>query len=214
MMPLDESAALPVRGGWVPHARPDPITGLAAFPDFHAVFGGHLVDALASGLSVGVAIGDVDNLKRYVEDSNATDPECFGHLAGNTLMARFGVLSATWFREQPFPAGCVSTFGGDEVIVAAVVRDAAAFEPAVAVLRDRCRQWLPCTVSFGFTVVSPDIRGLSEHLHASLSVANLVLAGVDKALFARKSVRRRGDEGDGFVVAVDLDLRTGGHVIA
>jgi len=179
-----------------------------AFPDFHAAFGRHLVDSWALGLSVGVAIGDVDNLKYYVENSNSTDPESFGHLAGNALMARFGELCAVWFREQPFPAGCVSTFGGDEVIIAAVVTQAAAFQPAIAVLRDRCRQWLPCAVSFGLTVVAPDLAGLGEHHHAPLQVANLVLAGVDKALFACKSARGNGG---GLCTPVDLGSKATGH---
>lgn len=214
MISLDEpTTRLPVRGGWLPHGRSDPITGLVAFPDFHVGFGRHLVEALESGLDVGVAIGDVDNLKTYVEDSNMTDPECFGHLAGNALMERLGVLGATWFYDQPFPAGCVSTFGGDEAIIAAVIDDAAAFKSAITDLRDLCNQWLPCSVSFGFTVTHPDVPGLEEHLHAPLRVANLVLATVDRTLFARKSMRHT-DWGDGgFVAAVDVDLRTGSHVV-
>jgi hypothetical protein len=67
-------AELPSRGGWAAGARLDPITGLVAFPDFHAVFGTHLAAALAVGNAVGVAIGDVDDLKGYVECSNTRDP--------------------------------------------------------------------------------------------------------------------------------------------
>ncbi|MDA8369064.1 MAG: GGDEF domain-containing protein [Nocardiopsaceae bacterium] len=185
-----------------------------AFPDFHAVFGRHLVDSLVSGFSVGVAIGDVDDLKSYVEDSNEGDPECFGHLAGNALMARCGAVGTTWFRKQLFSAGCMSTFGGDEIIIAAAVMNSAKFKPTIVTLRDRCRQWLPRTVSFGIAVVTPDTPGLSEHLHAPLRIANLVLAGVDRALFTHKSARRRNEGEEGFVVDIDLDLRTVGHVIS
>jgi GGDEF domain-containing protein len=206
-------ASLPRCGGWAVTARPDPITGLVAFPDFHAVFPMHFADAVSSGVPVGVAIGDVDHLKGYVEDSNATDPESFGHLAGNAFMARLGTISAVWFREQPFPAGCVSTFGGDEVIIAAAAETPAAFEAAIAALRDRCCQRLPRTVSFALTVVTTDVPGLRECLVDPPAAAKIVLAGVDRALFGRKAARRRGAD-DGFVAAVPVDLRTDDHALA
>jgi GGDEF domain-containing protein len=212
-MPPIESVGLPSRGGWLAGARPDPITGLVAFPDFHAAFGRHLLAALDTGFAVGVAIGDVDHLKQHGENSNATDPESFGHLAGNALMARLGELCAVWFRELPFPAGCVSTFGGDEVIVAVVVDQSDLFRHSVAVLRDRCRHWLPCTVSFGLTVVTAaELPDLDENRHAPLQIANQVLAGVDKALFACKAARRHGD--GGLLAAVDIAHQENWHVIA
>lgn len=208
-----EWSALPRSGGWLAGARPDPVTGLVAFPDFHAAFGRHLLAALDAGMPVGVAIGDVDHLKQHVENSNATDPENFGHLAGNALMARLGELCTVWFREQPFPAGCVSTFGGDEVIVAALVESRDHFQPTVAVLRDRCRHWLPCAVSFGLTVVTAaDLPGLDEHRHVPLQVANLVLAGVDKALFACKAARRHGD--GGLLATINIARQERWHVVA
>ena len=108
----------------------------------------------------------------------------------------------------------MSTFGGDEIIIAAAVMNSAKFKPTIVTLRDRCRQWLPRTVSFGIAVVTPDTPGLSEHLHAPLRIANLVLAGVDRALFTHKSARRRNEGEEGFVVDIDLDLRTVGHVIS
>lgn len=198
-----ESSAVPSRGGWLRDARPDPITGLVAFPDFHRAFGHHVLAALDAGRAVGVAIGDVDHLKQHVENTNATDPESFGHLAGNGLMARLGQLCRTWFAEQRFPAGCVSTFGGDEVIIAAGVEHRDQFGPAVAVLRDRCRHRLPCTVSFGLTVVTAaDLPRLDRRRHAPLQLANLILAEVDRALFACKASRRHGD--GGLLASIDL----------
>jgi GGDEF domain-containing protein len=213
MASIDTALGLPSRGGWLAEARRDPITGLVAFPDFHAAFGRHLLTALDAGRPVGVAIGDVDHLKQHVENANATDPESFGHLAGNALMARLGELCTVWFREQPFPAGCVSTFGGDEVIVAVTLDRPDRFPTGVALLRDRCRHWLPCTVSFGLTVLTAaDLPGLDEQRHAPLQVANMVLAGVDKALFACKAARRPGD--GGLLTAVDIAHQESWHVVA
>jgi GGDEF domain-containing protein len=182
-----------------------------AFPDFHAAFGIHLIEALNKGHSVGVAIGDVDHLKIHVENSNATDPEYFGHLAGNALMARLGELCSKWFRAQPFPAGCASTFGGDEVIITATVDKADAFRIAIATLRDRCRQSLPCTVSFALTVVTPDLRHLADR-RSPLQVANFVLAGVDRTLFACKSAR--GENQGGLLATVEIGTEVHDHFIA
>ena len=206
-------AALPSRGGWGEDARPDPITGLVAFPDFHAALPLLLTEALVSGRLVGVAIGDVDHLKRYVEGSNAADPAQFGHLAGNAFMARLGVVCTSWFREQPFPSGCVSTFGGDEVIVAVTLNEREEFPAAIAALRDRCSAKLPRTVSFALAVVSSGTPGVRSRLVDPVATADLVLAGVDRTLFRRKAARRRRSD-DGFVAAVELDLETGKHAVA
>jgi GGDEF domain-containing protein len=213
MADSDPTVELPSRGGWLREARTDPITGLVAFPDFHAAFGRHLIAAIDAGRSVGVAIGDVDHLKQHVENTNATDPESFGHLAGNALMARLGELCGVWFRELPYPAGCVSTFGGDEVIVAVILDHDDNFQHEVAVLRDRCRHWLPCTVSFGLTVVTAtQLPDLEAHRRTPLQLANQVLAGVDKALFACKAARRDGDAG--LLAAVDITHQEAWHVVA
>lgn len=212
MIPVDNSDP-PRRGGWFDTARLDPITGLVAFPDFHVEFGRHLLTALDTGCPVGIAIGDVDHLKEHVENANAVDPESFGHLAGNALMARLGELCSIWFRAQSFSAGCVSTFGGDEIIVAGTLREPDRFAAAVGVLRDQCRYWLPCTVSFGLAIVTAaDLPGLDEHRHAPLQIANIVLAGVDKALFAGKKTRR--SSGGGLLTAVDISQQESWHVIA
>lgn len=203
----------PTRGGWMAGARPDPITGLVAFPDFHTAFGPRLLDALGAGLPVAVAIGDVDHLKQHVENANVTDPESFGHLAGNALMARLGQICSTWFRQQRFPAGCVSTFGGDEVIVAVTLQRREQFHTAVAALRDQCRRGLPCTVSFALTVVTAaDLPDLGEYRRDPLQACNQVLAAVDKALFACKAARLRGE--GGHVAAVDITRQENWHVVA
>jgi GGDEF domain-containing protein len=196
---LDE---LPCRAGWLTAARPDPITGLVAFPDLYPRA---VVDALDSAAAehtlLGLAIGDVDDLKTHVEHTNATDPDSFGHLAGNALMTRLGAVCRQWFADTAFPDGCVSTFGGDEVIVAATGITEPGFTAAVIDLRDRCRDVLPCTVSFAAAVVGPDLAWPSADPAVR---AKFLLAAVDRALFAAKTARRTAGGPAGVVVTVDL----------
>lgn len=193
---------LPCRAQWLTEARCDPITGLVAFPDFypHAV-----VDALAQVAAertlLGLAVGDVDDLKGHVEHTNATDPDSFGHLAGNALMTQLGSVCRGWFAETAFPAGCVSTFGGDEVIVAATGITEAEFTASVTDLRDRCRAALPCSVSFAATVVEPGLVWPSPDPAVR---AKFLLAAVDRALFAAKTARRNAGGPAGALVTVDL----------
>jgi GGDEF domain-containing protein len=205
MTQLDVGRVVPRCGGWVTRARSDPVTGLVAFPDFHTAFPAHLVDAMACGAAVGVAIGDVDHLTGYGGGFDAVHPERFGHLAGNAVMARLGDLSAAWFFEQAFEAGCVSTFGGDEVIIAAEVEEPVTFELAITALRDRCRRELPRTVSFALTMVTPNVPGLRERLPDPRGAADLVLATVDLTLFTRKAARN-GTADDAFIATFHLDL--------
>jgi len=205
MIQLDVGRARPRSGGWVTRARSDPVTGLVAFPDFHTAFPAYLVDAMTCGTAVGVAIGDVDHLTGYGGSLDAAHPERFGHLVGNAVMAHLGDLSATWFVEQAFQAGCVSTFGGDEVIITAEVEEPVTFELAITALRDLCRRELPRTVSFALTMVTPNVPGLRERLRDPRSAANLVLATVDMTLFTRKAARH-GTADDGFIATFQLDL--------
>lgn len=195
---------LPVGGGWCTAAREDPITGLVAFPDFDAHFPHHLTQALRRGLRVGLAIGDVDRLKEYVEAANAADPTNFGHLAGNALMAQLGRLTTAWFDRQMFGRGCVSTFGGDEVIIAAEVPALGDFHDAVRELRDKLGAALPRTVSFALAVLGPEALppaapgpGAPRHLYTHL------VATVDRCLFARKVTRTSGTD-DGLVTIAAL----------
>lgn len=189
---------VPRCGGWAAHARPDPVTGLVSFPDFHAAFPGHLANALRHDEVIGLAIGDVDHLTGYSSRLDPAHPERFGHLAGNAIMARLGNVSAAWFREQSFWAGCVSTFGGDEIIIAAAVRDPEVFEIAIVTLRDRCSAELPRTVSFALTMLSADEPAMRPALNRTVYAANLALATVDMMLFRRKA-GRTGPADDGFV---------------
>lgn len=193
---------LPCRAEWLTGARSDPITGLVAFPDLypHAIADA-LAHVAAEHTLLGLAIGDVDDLKGHVEHSNATDPDSFGHLAGNALMTQLGSVCREWFADTAFPSGCVSTFGGDEVIVVATGVTEAGFTSSVTDLRDRCGAALPCSVSFASTVVGPGLVWPSPDLAAR---AKFLLAAVDRALFAAKAARRSVGGLGGAVVTVDL----------
>ena len=96
-------APFPLRGSWASAATPDPVTGLLGFPEFYACLPSFLADQARCGRLVGIAIGDVDHLKSFVEDTNATDPGSFGHLAGNALMATLGRICALWFHSTEPP---------------------------------------------------------------------------------------------------------------
>lgn len=188
--PRSALARLPQRR-WCAGAREDPLTGLLAFPDFHRTLPASLVAALEGGALVALAIGDVDGLKEHVESSNYTDPASYGHLAGNAVMARLGQAACTWFREQPWTAGCMATFGGDEVIVAVREDDPARFLAAVRDLRDRLRLSLPVTVSFAVTVVAPgDLPADRADPHWADRFTDTLFATVDRCLFIHKAARR------------------------
>ncbi|WP_432045998.1 hypothetical protein [Streptomyces asiaticus] len=200
-VPLFDPVQLPLRD-WCTGSREDAVTGLVAFPDFHSHIPRALATTLTSGGLVGLAIGDVDGLKNHVEQANATDPGCYGHLAGNKVMARLGPVTRSWFRTQPWQAGCAATFGGDEVIIAAALDNAAAFHRAVARLRDRLADELPVRVSFALTFAS------AEHLSAERGpggwkhvFTDRLLAAVDRCLFTHKATRRAAG-GEGGIIAV------------
>lgn len=183
----------PLRGSWSSTSAPDPVTGLVGFPEFSACLPAFLVHQTTLGRSVGIAIGDVDHLKSYVEDTNATYQNSFGHLAGNAYMAALGRICSSWFHASRFPAGCVSTFGGDEIIATAAVVDPHVFRAAISTLRDRCREQLPRPVSFVTTVLTFP-GGTNWHCGDEL------LSAVDAVLFRNKARRDGVDDDLGFVV--------------
>ncbi|MFC5800757.1 hypothetical protein [Streptomyces formicae] len=200
-VPLFDPARLPLKS-WCYGSREDAVTGLVAFPDFHSHIPRALAAALAAGHLVALAIGDVDGLKDHVEKTNATDPDCYGHLAGNKVMACLGATTRTWFHQQSFTAGCAATFGGDEVIIAAAVDDAPSFHRALAALRDRLAAELPVRVSFAMTFACgedlPEGRDGSAWKHA---FTDGLLSTVDRCLFTHKAARR-ASSGEGGIIAV------------
>lgn len=191
--------------GWCVDGRVDPITGLVAFPDFHTEFPELLVQTVSRGACVGLAIGDVDNLKEYVEGTNRTEPGSFGHLAGYAVMSRLGEVAQGWFWDQDAGCGCVSTFGGDEIIVAMLVNDGVTFAAAIVDLRDRLNRELPRTVSFTLGLVGHAALPGPRHHGWAHEVYLGAMTTLDRHLFDGKAARRRsGQEASGFVAVVDL----------
>lgn len=172
-------------------ARRDPITGLIAFPDFHRRFPKLLGRELARDRPVLLAVGDVDNLKDYVEGSKRDDPSLFGHLAGNALMADLGRLSCRWLAGVPAKPAVLSTFGGDEIILAMAVGDRDQGPLLLQDLRDELCSGLPRTVSFAYRICTKaDLRPEEDtYLEA--------LVAVDRALFKAKADH---EEHAGFVI--------------
>lgn len=98
----------------------DPITGLVSYPSFQNNLTQILPKLVRSTLSI--AIGDVDNLSDYVLERRFDDPTMFGHLAGYDCMSKIGYLVRTWEtkRNHQWPELICSSFGGDEIIIAAL----------------------------------------------------------------------------------------------
>ncbi|MFK0142650.1 nucleotidyl cyclase domain-containing protein [Streptomyces murinus] len=199
-VPLFDPNQLPLRT-WCEGSREDAVTGLVAFPDFHSDIPRCLAAALEAGQLVALAIGDVDGLKDHVEHTNSTNPTSYGHLAGNEVMATVGATTREWFREQPFDSGCAATFGGDEVILAAIVDDAAQFHQALGILRDRLGAVLPVTVSFALMFVTAADLPATRERSWKHAFTDALLATVDRTLFMHKAARRAGG-GQGGVIAV------------
>jgi len=182
------SGAEPSKGNWPSGCIRDPITGLVAFPEFHKIFPSEFWCQLKAGHSVGIAIGDVDDLKKYVEKSNHTNPLLFGHLAGNWLMTKLGVVALEWFSTWDLPWGVLSTFGGDEIILASSGLSMCSFDASVETLAINLSNALPCTVSFacGWFEANDEVvldkDCFYEHYLRALGI-------VDRALFQRKSQR-------------------------
>lgn len=183
------NAPLPVVG-WCSDARQDPITGLVAFPDFNFFLPDILAFCALRGYDLGIAIGDVDNLKDYVENSKRMDPSAYGHLAGCALMQTLGLVAACWFHGISPAYGCVSTFGGDEIIVVLAVEPGADtnFEALIVDLRNELFDSLPRSVSFGWTVAhlgDVDPKRTDRQHHRSRCTA--LLSAVDMALLRQKA---------------------------
>jgi GGDEF domain-containing protein len=180
----------PVKGAWSAPMALDPITSLLAFPTFHTCFHRYFKDHLANGEPVGIAVGDVDNLKRYVENTKTRDPKLFGHLAGNALMSELGRTALDWLGTWSAPWTILSTFGGDEIIMACAGTSRRDFMAGVESLCDMQCKRLPCTVSFacGWFVHGSEPpasdAGFYDHY-----VDALVL--VDRALFGHKLRRKK-----------------------
>lgn len=184
------STIAPVQGAWHGTYHLDTITGLVAFPCFLECFATQLRILLRTYGSVGIAIGDVDHLKSFVETSNRENPLLFGHLVGNAFMSRLGYISLSVFEQLAFSWRCLATFGGDEIIVVCAGSTRLAFHAAIDQLAQELAAKLPRTVSFaqGWFSIEQDTPDLDQMDRVSLCLSPLAL--VDHALFAAK--QRRG----------------------
>jgi len=194
----------PVVGGWLRCARDEPSTGLVCWPDFYRDWPDHARRELHKGRTLGIAIGDVDGLAEHVAQANVGDPALWGHLAGNELMRQAGLLSRTWLAGRPWPAACLSTFGGDEIVLAAVIGRPAEFVASVGELRDRLSVALPRTVSWAVSWLVPgEVPNLPD-ADWPVWLGRHVLGHIDRALFVSKARRRAtGDLGLGFLVVTE-----------
>jgi len=177
--------SLPV-ATWCTDARQDPITGLVAFPDFNFVLPEILSYCRAQQLALGIAIGDVDNLKEYVENTKSLNPSAYGHMAGCALMQTLCRTAAQWFTRLNPALGCAATFGGDEIIIVLAVRpgDDAAFEALIVGLRNELYDTLPRSVSFGWTVAFETPADPAENSWQHYrDRSTRLLSAVDQTLF-------------------------------
>lgn len=204
----------PAQGRMSVAARDDPITGLVAWPAFHEALPGLLRRQLGDGRAVGLAIGDVDDLKTYVERVRSVDAGSFGHLAGNALMQQLGIVARAWLRESGPSDACLATFGGDEIVLLGLAADQRAFIEAVSGLRDVLGESLPCTVSFAAAVVTPEhiptpVAG--DHWWAEFT--RHLLSAVERTLFEFKQVRRGDPDAvpRGFVAPTAVARPPGGR---
>jgi GGDEF domain-containing protein len=197
----------PSVGGWCADARDDPIPGLVAWPGFFARLPGLVEESLTARRYVGLAIGDVDNLKDYVEGVKAVDAQSFGHLAGIALMGRLGTTARQWLWTDGPATVCLATFGGDEVVLLAETDSETAFLGEVTGLRDHLCRGLPRTVSFGDAVLTPDaMPGSVDHWWREYVVN--VIGAVERCLFDGKHARQSGSGHElGFLASTRVDGR-------
>lgn len=185
----------------------DAITGLVAWPRFFDALPSLVARTIAANRAIGVAVGDVDNLKAHVERRNTIDAQSFGHLAGNAVMARLGAIARAWLWSTGPAHACLATFGGDEIVVVAEAPDQPTFSRQVGELRDASGACLPCTVSFATDVISPNTVGSNHDDQWWRDYIVQSVGQIDRTLFAHKHARKSGEPiPDGFVVAAQLHL--------
>ncbi|MFD7161549.1 diguanylate cyclase domain-containing protein [Kribbella sp. NPDC059898] len=191
----------PTVGGWCDDARDDPITGLVAWPGFFARLPALIADAIGQGDSVGLAIGDVDHLKDYVEGAKAVDAQSFGHLAGNAFMGRLGTLARNWLWRSSLERSCLATFGGDEIVLITATVAEQEFLTIVEGLRDQLCAGLPRTVSVGTGVISPadlPTTVVGDHWWREFIVHTI--GAIEHSLFDHKHARNTGAQiAQGFI---------------
>jgi GGDEF domain-containing protein len=183
----------------------DPLTLLVAYPSFQDYMVKHFSSLLAQGIHL--AIGDVDDLKRYVIESRSSNPMLFGHIAGNECMQKVGKITNQWastvFTLDHF--SLCGAFGGDEVIIAASGITYKYFHQAVLDLAARLREGAPRPLSFATATTT----ATSTPIVDPYSLFRKLVINVDMALFNQKNKRL---EHDGRGVVIDLGDIT--HIIS
>lgn len=179
----------------------DPLTRLVAYPSFER----HLVLRLPELASRGLhlAIGDVDDLKAYVNKIDQCDPTHFGHLAGNLCMRLVGTTTRLWAEQYlaGWPFSICATFGGDEVIIAAAGRSYAAFCGILGELRNSLCEAAPATTSFAIGSLQPRICN-DENAY---DLYRYFVSAVDCALFeAKAEIRARNQSPCGYLNNVGI----------
>jgi len=177
----------------------DPLTLLVSYPSFQD----YLVEQFPALASQGMhlTIGDVDDLKRFVTTCRSTDPQLFGHIAGNECMQRIGQIVAQWADSAFCPSDFFlpGAFGGDEIIIAASGMSYAAFSAGVQDLAMHIREGAPRPVSFAMATTAPTSCPISD---AYGSIRNLIVT-LDMTLFECKQQRSAADDsGRGIVIDV------------
>ena len=177
----------------------DPLTGLVAYPSFEELIIAGLPALAINGLHL--AIGDVDDLRGYVNGARGGDPTLFGHLAGNDCMRRVGLATRQWAADNldGWPFAICATFGGDEVIVAAAGRPCEHFLDALSVLAARIRTSAPRPCSFA----SATSRPMDRLIASAEDTYRDLLSRVDRRLFCHKAdVRNSGESLNGSLMDI------------
>lgn len=171
-------------------ARDDPISGLVAWPGFFARLPALLGEHLQTGRSVGLSIGQVEDLSGYVESMSAADSGSFGHLAGVELVTRLGVTAREWLLDDDLRHGCLATFGGGEIVFVAEARSEAEYVEHVGRLRAVLVDALPRSVSF--VAMQLDASAVSALVvdDGWQDFCVQIIARMERALFAQLSARR------------------------
>ncbi|HEU0287157.1 MAG TPA: hypothetical protein VFR22_08930 [Nocardioidaceae bacterium] len=180
----------PSLGSWRMAARDDPISGLVAWPGFFARLPALLGEHLQTGRSVGLSIGQVEDLSGYVESMSAADSGSFGHLAGVELVTRLGVTAREWLLDDDLRHGCLATFGGGEIVFVAEARSEAEYVEHVGRLRAVLVDALPRSVSF--VAMQLDASAVSALVvdDGWQDFCVQIIARMERALFAQLSARR------------------------
>ncbi|MGI5401430.1 hypothetical protein ACQEVG_18700 [Streptomyces sp. CA-135486] len=164
----------------------DPLTSLIAYPSFEQYLIAMLPALVAEEMHI--AIGDVDGLREYVSERRASDPDTFGHLAGNACMRTVGELTSNWAAKhlKDVVFHICGTFGGDEVIVAAGGLSHDAFVDKVHCLCRDIKVSSPRPCSFALATLESCTVPRQEARNAYRALVSLV----DARLFSMKEDAR------------------------